>query len=135
MTWAIKKLINHKNTAQLAINVLCDLSKKHCAMCEWEQDCSDNPLLLDPVLTRQCITERCSWFINKQSMCAKCKLQLGEHLLNHQAQNNTNSIELSEHANCAINCQCNHYQSSNPKATENLSDVQKFDNFTSKDLI
>jgi hypothetical protein len=35
MTRAMKKLINHKNATQMAINVLCDLSKKHCSMCEW----------------------------------------------------------------------------------------------------
>ncbi len=34
MTRALKKLIDHKNAAQLAINMLCDLSKKHCAICE-----------------------------------------------------------------------------------------------------
>ncbi len=38
MTRAMKKLLDHKNAAQLAINVLCGLSKKHCAMCEWEQE-------------------------------------------------------------------------------------------------
>jgi len=38
MTRAMKKLIDHKNAAQFAINVLCNLSKKHCAMCEWEQE-------------------------------------------------------------------------------------------------
>jgi hypothetical protein len=32
MTRALKKLIDHKNAAQLAINVLFDLSKKHCAI-------------------------------------------------------------------------------------------------------
>jgi hypothetical protein len=36
MTRAMKKLLDHKHAAQLAINVLCNLSKKHCAMCEWE---------------------------------------------------------------------------------------------------
>ncbi len=46
---------------------------------EWEQECSDNPLLFDPIFARQYITERQSWLINKQSMCAKCELQLGEH--------------------------------------------------------
>ncbi len=75
MTRAMKKLIDHKNAAQLAINVLCDLSKKHCAMCEWEQECSDNPLLFDPNFARQFIKERQSWLVNKQPMCAKCKLQ------------------------------------------------------------
>jgi hypothetical protein len=39
VTLAIKRLIDHKNAAQFAINVLCDLSKQHCAMCEWEQEC------------------------------------------------------------------------------------------------
>jgi hypothetical protein len=53
-------------------------------MCKWEQDCSDNPLLFDPDFARCYISERCSWFINKQSTCAKCKLKLGEHLLDHQ---------------------------------------------------
>jgi hypothetical protein len=57
MTRAMKKLIDHKNAAQLAINVLCNLSKKHCAMCEWEQDCSDNPLLFDPNFAHQFIKE------------------------------------------------------------------------------
>jgi hypothetical protein len=71
MTRALRKLIDHKNAAQLTINVLCDLSKKHCAMCEWEQECSDNPLLFNPNFARQYIKERQSWLINKQSMCAK----------------------------------------------------------------
>jgi hypothetical protein len=74
MTRALKKLIDHKYAMQLAINVLCDLSKKHCAMCEWEQECSDNPLLFNPNFARQYIKEHQSWFINKHSMCAKCKL-------------------------------------------------------------
>jgi hypothetical protein len=58
-------------------------------MCEWEQECSDNPLLFEPTFTRQYIKERQSWLINKQSMCAKCKLQLGEHLLDNQAASNS----------------------------------------------
>ncbi len=89
MTRALKKLIDHKNAAQLAINVLCDLSKKHCAMCEWEQECSDKPLLFNPNFARQYIKERQSWLINKQSMCAKCKLQLGKHLLDNQTASNS----------------------------------------------
>jgi len=52
-------------------------------MCEWEQECSDNPLLFDPIFATQYIKERQSWLINKQSMCAKCKLQLGEHLVDN----------------------------------------------------
>jgi hypothetical protein len=62
-------------------------------MCEWEQECSDNPLLLDPIFARLYITERQSWLINKQSMCAKCKLQLGEHLISNQAENAANKID------------------------------------------
>jgi hypothetical protein len=48
VTRAMKKLINHKNAAQMDINILCDLSKEHCFMCEWEQDVPDNPLLFNP---------------------------------------------------------------------------------------
>jgi hypothetical protein len=81
----------------MAISVLCDLSKKHCSMCEWEQECSDNPLLFDPLFARQYIKERQSWLINKQSMCAKCKLQLGEHLLDNQAANTSSSIHQQCH--------------------------------------
>jgi hypothetical protein len=81
----LRKLIEQQKATNLAISVLCDLSKKHCSMCEWEQECSDNPLLFDPIFARQYIKERKSWLINKQSICAKCKLQLGEHLLDNQA--------------------------------------------------
>jgi hypothetical protein len=67
-------------------------------------------------------------------MCAKCKLQLSEHLFDHQVQNNAKGIEISEHVNCAINCQCNRYISNNLNTPENSSDAHKFDNF-SNDLI
>jgi hypothetical protein len=40
VTCAMKELMDHKNAAQLAINVLCNLTKKHCSMCEWEQSTS-----------------------------------------------------------------------------------------------
>jgi hypothetical protein len=85
VTRAMRKLLEQQKATNLAISVLCDLSKKHCSMCEWEQECSDNPLLFDPIFARQYIKERKSWLINKQSICAKCKLQLGEHLLDNQA--------------------------------------------------
>jgi hypothetical protein len=91
----MKKLMQQKDTAQLAINVLCDLTKQHCSECEWEQECSDNPLLFDPTFARMYINERKSWLINKQSMCTKCKLQLSEHLINHQAQLMANTIDTS----------------------------------------
>jgi hypothetical protein len=61
-------------------------------------------------------------------------LQLSEHLFDHQVQNNAKGIEISEHVNCAINCQCNHYISNNLNAPGNSSDAYKFDNF-SNDLI
>ncbi len=64
ITCAMKKLIDQKNATQLAINVLCDLIKKHCSMCDWEQHSSDNPLLLDPAFTRQYIKECQLWLIN-----------------------------------------------------------------------
>ncbi len=89
VTRALKKLLEQQNATNLAISVLCDLSKKHCSMCKWEQECSDNPLLFDPIFAKQYIKERQSWLINKQSMCAKCKLQLGEHLLDNQAASNS----------------------------------------------
>jgi hypothetical protein len=57
VTHAMKKLMDNKNAAHLSINVLCDLSKQHCAMCEWEQECSDNPLLLNPAFAKQYIQE------------------------------------------------------------------------------
>jgi hypothetical protein len=63
-------------------------------------------------------------------MCAKCKLQLGKHLPDHQVQNNAEGIDTSE--NCTINCQCNHYKS---EASENLNDTHKFNNIISTDLI
>ncbi|MFN9940179.1 MAG: hypothetical protein ACK56I_11975, partial [bacterium] len=44
VTRAMKKLMEQQKATNLAISVLCDLSKKHCSMCEWEQECSDNPL-------------------------------------------------------------------------------------------
>ncbi len=52
VTRAIKKLLEQQNATNLAISVLCDLSKKHCSMCEWEQECSDNPLLFDPIFCK-----------------------------------------------------------------------------------
>ena len=48
-------------------------------MCEWEQECSDNPLLFNPIFAKQYIKERQSWLINKQPMCEKCKLQIEKH--------------------------------------------------------
>jgi hypothetical protein len=63
-------------------------------------------------------------------MCAKCKLQLGEHLLNHQAQNSTNKIDISN--DTTINHQCQHNESD---SLQTLINQAQFDDFTSKDLI
>jgi hypothetical protein len=117
VTRAMKKLLEQQSATNLAISVLCDLSKKHCSMCEWEQECSDNPLLFNPDFARQYIAERKSWLINKQSMCAKCKVQLGEHLIDNQTANTSNSIHQ----------QCHDFQSSQKVTT---SDNNNFlDNF------
>jgi hypothetical protein len=128
VTSTMKKLLEQQNATNLAISVLCDLSKKHCSMCEWEQQCSDNPLLFNPDFARQYIAERKSWLINKQSMCAKCKLQLGEHLIGNQTANTSNSIHQ----------QCHDFQSSE-KVTKsdnnNFLDKFPFQELNSKQLI
>ncbi len=93
-----KKLLQQKEATELAINVLCDLSKKHCSSCEWEQEFSDNPLLFDPVFARRYIAERKSWLVNKQSMCARCKFQFGEHLIDQNAQNTANLISAADNS-------------------------------------
>jgi hypothetical protein len=117
VTRAMKKLLLQKEATEMAINVLCDLSKKHCSMCEWEQEFSDNPLLFDPVFAKRYIAERKSWLINKQSMCARCKLQFGEHLIEQNAQNATNLISAAS------------------ESLQNLITKQFFDEATSKDLL
>ena len=86
-------------------------------MCEWEQECSGNPLLFDPIFARHYIHKRKNCLINKQSMCSKCKLQLGKHLINHNAQNAANSI------------------SDSSDSLQFLISKQFFDEATSKDLI
>jgi hypothetical protein len=43
-----KKLLEQQKATNLAISVLCDLTKTHCLMCDWEQECADNPLLFNP---------------------------------------------------------------------------------------
>jgi hypothetical protein len=66
-----------------------------------------NPLLFDPNFARQFIKECQSWLINKQSMCAKCKLQLGQHLADNQVQNDAPTSS-------SIHQQCHHFnQNSN----------------------
>jgi hypothetical protein len=58
VTRVMKKLLEQQNATNLTISVLCDLSKKHCSMCEWEQECSDNTLLFDPLFARQYIKDQ-----------------------------------------------------------------------------
>jgi hypothetical protein len=127
---AMKKLKEQQRATELAISVLCDLTKEHCSMCKWEQDCSDNPLLLDPAFTSRYISERRSWFINRQSTFAKCKLKLGEHLLYHQGQHSANKIDTS--SDNAIHKQCYNYKSAQ---TNNFSDKCNFDDCTTNNLI
>jgi hypothetical protein len=97
-------------------------------MCKWEQECSDNPLLFDSIFARQYIKERQAWLINKKSMCAKCKLQLGEHLLDNQA------------ASSSIHQQCHDFSNNDeiPIAKSDakvFSDNFPFQEFNSKELI
>jgi transposase InsO family protein len=122
VTRAMKKLLEQQKATNLAISVLCDLSKKHCSMCEWEQECSDNPLLFDPIFARQYIKERKSWLINKQSICAKCKLQLGEHLLDNQA------------ASSSIHHQCHDFSTSDKIPAAKHDEINFTDNFPFQDL-
>jgi len=120
MTRVLKKLIDHKNSVQLAINVLCDLSKSIAPCVNGNKNIrSDNPLLFNPNFARQYIKERQSWLINKQS---KCNLQLGEHLMDNQAQNEAPSSN-------SIHQQCHHF---NQQAQ---NDNFPFQEFNSKELI
>jgi hypothetical protein len=130
ITRAMKKLLDHKNAPQLA------LSKEHCAMCQWEQEFSDNPLLFDPIYARQYIKECHLWFVNKQSMCAKCKLKLGEHLIAHQnTQPTSNSIQISQTSTSELQ-QIKNSQSSNFNASANLiKDANYSDFITRENLI
>jgi hypothetical protein len=50
----------------------------------------------DPVFAKRYIAEQKSWLVNKQSMCARCKLQYGEHLINQNAQNAANLIKTAD---------------------------------------
>ncbi len=97
-------------------------------MCEWEQECSDNPLLFDPNFTRQFFKERQSWLINKQSMCAKCKLQLGQHLAANQAQNDAQ-------ASSSIQQQCHHFNQNHKSCEISDKDAFPFQEFNLKELI
>jgi len=38
VTRAMKKFMQQKEVIEMAISVLCDLTKQHCSMCEWEQE-------------------------------------------------------------------------------------------------
>jgi hypothetical protein len=99
-------------------------------MCEWEQECSDHPLLFDQAFARQYIKECKSWHINKQSMCAKCKFQLGEHLISHQAENSSDNIDIDE--NVSYSRQCQHFHSD---LMQDLINPFPFQELNSKELI
>jgi hypothetical protein len=58
--------MDYYNSAEMAINVLCDLKTTRCAACEKEQEISDNQQLLDPKFGLQFVKERNSSLINKQ---------------------------------------------------------------------
>jgi hypothetical protein len=94
-------------------------------MCEWEQECSDNPLLFDPMFVRQYIKECESWLINKQSMCVKCKLQLGQHIVDNQAQDEAPASHI-------IHQQCHHFHQ---KDDSSEKDTFPYQEFNSKVLI
>ncbi len=38
ITRAMKKLMQQKEATEMAINVLCDLTKQQCSMCEWKKN-------------------------------------------------------------------------------------------------
>jgi hypothetical protein len=69
-----------------------------------------------------------SWLINKQSMCAKCKLQLGQHLADNQAQNDAP-------ASSSIHQQCHHFNQNSNSSEISDKDAFPFQEFNSKELI
>jgi hypothetical protein len=112
-------------------------------MCEWEQECSDNPLLFDPNFARQFIKERQSWLINKQSTCAKCNLSQNADTSFKEQKNNVHPKTETPEQNPASNSihqQCHDF-SKNDKIPFAKSDAEVFtDNFpfqefNSKELI
>ncbi len=72
---------------------------------------------LTQCFAKRYIAERKSWLINKQSMCTRCKLQFGEHLIEQNAQNAANLINAAN------------------DSLQNLISKQFFDEATSKDLL
>jgi hypothetical protein len=69
------------------------------------------------VFTKRYIAEQKSWLVNKQSMCARCKLQYSEHLINQNAQNTANLINAAD------------------DSLQNLISKQFFDEAMFKDLL
>jgi hypothetical protein len=112
-------------------------------MCEWEQECSDNPLLFDPIFARQYIKERNSWLINKQSMCAKCKLSQKANTLFKEQKNNVHSnteTPETKPASNSIHQQCHDFSNSDeiPIAKSDakvFTDNFPFQELNSKELI
>ena len=106
-------------------------------MCEWEQECSDNLLLFDPIFARQYIKERQSWLINKQSMCAKCKLSQNAATLFKEQKNNVHSkteTPETKPASSSIHQQCHDFSNSDEIPIVK-SDAKVFtDNFPFQEL-
>ncbi len=68
------------------------------------------------------LKKRKSWLINKQSICAKCKLQLGEHLLDNQA------------ASSSIHHQCHDFSTSDKIPIAKRDEKIFTDNFPFQEL-
>jgi hypothetical protein len=69
-------------------------------------------------------------------MCAKCKLQMGKHPVDHQAQLPvTSGVQMSteDHNYCAINCQCHHYIHND--VSENKDNAETYDSLNFKECI
>jgi len=85
-------------------------------------------LLFDPNFAHQFIKECQSWLMNKQSMCAKCKLQLCQHLADNQVQNVANVSN-------NIHQQCHHFNHVANSGEISDKDAFPFQNLNSKELI
>jgi hypothetical protein len=111
----------------------CAIYRKNIAPCaSWNKIALTTHFYLIQILPANILKKdtQGSSINNLHVQSAKCKLKLGEHLLDHQAQNNTNGVTLSDY--CAINRQCHDCKID---TVEKLIDKPQFDNFTVNDLI
>ncbi len=119
VTRAMKKLLEQQNVTNLVISVLCE--------------CVSGNRNVQTIHFFSILTLPANLLKNANcgsSMCAKCKLQLFEHLNNHQADNTANKINISEHL--SIKKQCHDY---NSDAVPNSIDIFPFQDFNSCKLI